>query len=116
MEHSPSPRGGDLEAILPLWERLTALLGTATASALLRRALAQLDPASPVRAAVRVEREGRNFVCRLIAPPPGEHASELVALGRTLSTILRELTGAVAIRYLASDPDLAVFEFAEEGP
>ncbi len=60
-------------------------------------------------------REGLNFVCRVENPPHGEHALALAALGHSLASILQELTDRVVIRYLAGHPDLAVFEFAQEG-
>jgi hypothetical protein len=113
MEHSAPEPETNVRAVLRLCDRLSALLGTATTSAILRRALAQLSPLSPALAAVRVEREGPSFLCRVENPPPGDHSAELGALGRSLSTILRELTGPAVIRYLASHPDLAVFGFSE---
>jgi hypothetical protein len=103
----------DLRPVLLLCDRLSALLGTATTSALLRRALAQLSPLSPALASVRIEREGPSFACDVENPPPGDHTSELRTLGRSLSAILRELTGLAVIRYLATDPELAVFGFSE---
>jgi hypothetical protein len=114
MKSTPSEPAGDLRAVLLLWSRLSALLGTATTSALLRRALAQLSPRGPALAAVHVAREGLNFVCRLENPLPGDHAAELAALGSSLSAILLELTGPVVLRYLAGFAELDVFGFVEE--
>ena len=113
VEPTGSKQEGDLRPVLRLCDRLSVLLGTATTAALLRRALAQLAPLSPALAAVRVEREGPTFVCGVENPPPGNHTSELRALGHSLSAILRELTGPAVIRYLATDPELAVFGFSE---
>lgn len=114
MEHSRPESESDVQIVLVLWCRLAALLGTATTSALLRRALAKLSPLGPALAAVRVERQGLNMVCRVEDPPPGPYARELAALGASLSAILRELTGPVVIRYLADHPRLAAFGFAKE--
>jgi len=113
MEHSAPEPETNVRAVLRLCDRLSALLGTATTAALLRRALAQLAPLSPALAAVRVEREGPSFACGVENPPPGDHTSELQSLGRSLAAILRELTGPVVLRYLAADPELAIFGFAE---
>src|SRR5947207_3920133 len=112
MEHSAPEPETNVRAVLRLCDRLSALLGTATTAALLRRALAQLAPLSPALAAVRVEQKGPSFACGVENPPPGDHIRELQALGRSLAGILRELTGPVVIRYLAADPGLAVFGFA----
>ena len=111
MKPSPSAPERSLEAVLVLWDRLSALLGTATTSALLRRALAQVSSSHPVLHTVQVERDGLSFVCRMENPPPGEHAQALASLGRTLSLLLHELTGPVVIRYLAADSELAAFQF-----
>jgi hypothetical protein len=115
MEKSPSGEKGDLLAVCRLWHRLSAVLGTAAAAAIVRRTLATVSVDHPALRAVRVEREGLNFVCRIEPPPLGVHTAELVAVGRTLSSILQELTDQVVIRYLARDRELAVFQFAEEG-
>ena len=53
-EPTASQLEGDLRPVLLLCDRLSALLGSATTSALLRRALAQLAPLTPALAAVRV--------------------------------------------------------------
>ena len=55
---------------------------------------------------LEIEREGPTFVCGVENPPPGNHTSELRALGHSLSAILRELTGPVVLQYLATDPEL----------
>jgi len=112
-EPTASQPEGDLRPVLLLCDRLSALLGSATTSALLRRALAQLAPLTPALAAVRVEREGPRFACRVENPPPGDSTSELRSLGQSLAAILQELTGPAVIRYLATDPELAVFGFSE---
>src|SRR5687767_3889183 len=115
MEHSSSEEQGGLQVVCRLWVRLSAVLGTAAATAILRRTLAQVSVDHPALRAVRVEREGLNFVCRVEPPPPGDHAPELAAVGQTVSAILQELTDRVVIRYLAGHRELAVFQFAEGG-
>ncbi len=115
MEHSLSEEEGGLQAVCRLWDRLSAVLGTAAASAILRRTLAQVSADHPALRAVSVEREGLTFVCRVEPPPPGDHAPELAAVGHTISAILQELTDQVVIRYLARQQELAVFQFTEEG-
>src|SRR5437667_3008442 len=105
-EPAASKPEGDLRSVLRLYDRLSALLGSATTAALLRRALAPLVPRSPALAAVRVEREGPRFACSVENPPSGDPTPELLALGQSLAAILRELTGPAVIRYLPTDPEL----------
>jgi hypothetical protein len=97
-----------------LWDELVELLGTATTSALLRRAMRRALPRSHELAELTIERVDERFgfvLPRSFAlakgPPPA-----LRDLFDELRPLLEELTGQVALRHLEQVPALRHWERA----
>lgn len=105
-----------------LWDELVSLLGTTATATLVRRSLKRAVPRIPELAELRVEREGLDYAwaCPATWRDP-DRVAAVAALRRLyaeeLDPLLRELTGDVVRRRLASVPELAPLAApAEEEP
>lgn len=102
-----------------LWSELVSLVGTTATATLVRRSIKRAATRIPELAEIQIERKGLEYTYALPESwRESENALAVSTLRRLyaeeLDPLLRELTGAVVRRRLASVPELAAIAMRPE--
>jgi hypothetical protein len=93
-----------------LWRALSDLLGSATTATLLRRSRNAVARRRPCAAELQIDREGLEYCYTVPASwsaPDGEGLDSLRELVNELRPLLMELTGAIILNQLDTNPTFA---------